>query len=357
MILQDIINTLSLPEFYFAVFRSATPVLLTTLGAMIASRSGTNNIALEGTMLISAFVGVVVSAFTQSAWIGFFGAVLAGFLISNILAYFILKLNSNSVISGIALNTFASGGTIFALYLLTGEKGASTSLASLKLPSIDIPVIQDIPVIGAILSGHHVLTYAALILVAVIWYMFKYTELGMHIRAVGESPDAAESVGLHVKRVKYTALSLSGILTGMAGAFLSMGYVGLFSAGMTAGRGYIALATQAIAAGNAVIGMLASLLFGFCQSLANYLQSSGIPLQFIQMTTLQLDRLGQHRKHCRLPAAVTTHNRMHRASRERRIEPAQHPAGRPIVAKPAPCQGGGRPSVHFWEYSASTGTR
>ena len=147
MILQDIINTLSLPEFYFAVFRSATPVLLTTLGAMIASRSGTNNIALEGTMLISAFVGVVVSAFTQSAWIGFFGAVLAGFLISNILAYFILKLNSNSVISGIALNTFASGGTIFALYLLTGEKGASTSLASLKLPSIDIPVIQDIPVI------------------------------------------------------------------------------------------------------------------------------------------------------------------------------------------------------------------
>ena len=126
-------------------------------------------------------------------------------------------------------------------------------------------------------------TYAALILVAVIWYMFKYTELGMHIRAVGESPDAAESVGIHVKRVKYTALSLSGILTGMAGAFLSMGYVGLFSAGMTAGRGYIALATQAIAAGNAVIGMLASLLFGFCQSLANYLQSSGIPLQFIQM--------------------------------------------------------------------------
>ena len=251
MILQDIINTLSLPEFYFAVFRSATPVLLTTLGAMIASRSGTNNIALEGTMLISAFVGVVVSAFTQSAWIGFFGAVLAGFLISNILAYFILKLNSNSVISGIALNTFASGGTIFALYLLTGEKGASTSLASLKLPSIDIPVI------GAILSGHHVLTYAALILVAVIWYMFKYTELGMHIRAVGESPDAAESVGIHVKRVKYTALSLSGILTGMAGAFLSMGYVGLFSAGMTAGRGYIALATQAIAAGNAVIGISA----------------------------------------------------------------------------------------------------
>ena len=275
-VIQDIFGTLSLPEFYFAMFRSATPVLLTTLGAMIASRSGTNNIALEGTMLISAFVGVVVSAFSQSAWIGFLGAVLAGFVISNILAYFVLKLHSNSVISGIALNTFASGGTIFVLYLITGEKGASTSLPSLKLPSLTIPVVKDIPVIGAVLSGHHILTYAALILVAVVWYMFKYTRLGMHIRAVGESPEAAESVGIPVGRVKYIALSLSGILTGMAGAFLSMGYVGLFSSGMTAGRGYIA-------AGNAVVGMLASLLFGFCQSLANYLQSSSIPLQFIQM--------------------------------------------------------------------------
>ena len=120
-ILQEILKTLSLPEFYFAMFRSATPVLLTTLGAMISSRSGTSNIALEGTMLISAFVGVVVSAFSQSAWIGFLGAVLAGFIVSNILAYFILKLNSNAVISGIALNTFASGGTIFVLYLITGE--------------------------------------------------------------------------------------------------------------------------------------------------------------------------------------------------------------------------------------------
>ena len=282
-IIQDIFQTLCLPEFYFAMFRSATPVLLTTLGAIISSRSGTSNIALEGTMLISAFVGVVVSAFSQSAWIGFLGAILSGFIISNILAYFILKLKSNAIISGIAINILASGGTIFVLYLITGEKGASTSLASLKLPSVNIPIIQDIPIIGAVLSGHHVLTYASLILVAVVWYMFKYTRLGMHIRAVGESPDAAESVGISVKRVKYIALSLSGILTGMAGAFLSMGYVGLFSSGMTAGRGYIALATQAIAAGNAVVGMLASMLFGFCQSLANYLQASGIPLQFIQM--------------------------------------------------------------------------
>ena len=282
-ILRDILGALSMPDFYFAMFRSATPVLLTTLGAMIASRSGTSNIALEGIMLISAFTGVVVSAFTQSALVGFLGAVFAGFVISNILAYFVLKLKSNAVISGIAINTLASGGTIFVLYLITGEKGASTSLHSLKLPSINIPVIQDIPIIGTILSGHHILTYVALILVFVVWYLFKYTKLGMHIRAVGESPESAQSVGISVNKVKYIALSISGILTGMSGAFLSMGYVGLFSSGMTAGRGYIALATQAISAGNAVVGMFASLIFGFCSSLANYLQSSGIPLQFIQL--------------------------------------------------------------------------
>ncbi len=282
-LLLEILHTLTLPEFYFAMFRSATPVLLTTLGAIIASRSGSSNIALEGSMLMSAFTGVVVSAFTQNAWLGLLGAMLAGLLMSNILAYFALKLKSNIIISGIALNTFASGGTIFFLYLLTGEKGASTSLPSLKLPSIQIPIIKDIPIIGQVLSGHHVLTYIGLILVFVVWAMFKYTRLGMHIRAVGESPEAVEAVGISVKKIKYIALSLSGILAGMGGAFLSMGYVGLFSAGMTAGRGYIALATQAIAAGNSIIGLLTSLLFGFCESLSNYLQSASIPLQFVQM--------------------------------------------------------------------------
>lgn len=282
-VIQDIFHTLSLPEFYFAMLRSTTPVLLTTLGAMIASRSGTNNIALEGTMLISAFVGVVASAFSQSAWIGFFAALLSGFIISNVLAYFILKLNSNAVISGIAINMFASGSTIFVLYLLTGEKGASTSLPSLKLPNLTLPIIEQIPVIGRILSGHHILTYLGFLLVLYVWYLFRYTRLGMDIRAVGESPEAAQSVGISVKKIKYIALCMSGVLTGMAGAFLSMGYLGVFSSGMTAGRGYIALATQAIAAGNAFIGMIASLLFGFCASLANYLQSSPIPLQFIQL--------------------------------------------------------------------------
>ncbi len=269
--------------FWFAVIRSTTPILLTTLGAMIAARAGARNIALEGTMLTASFVGVAASHFTQSAFAGLAFAVLSGIIMSNIIAYFALKLKSNIIISGISLNLMASGMTVFGLYLLTGDKGASTSLNSLVLPSINIPIIENIPVVGSILSGHNILTYVALILVLLVWVMFKYTKLGLRIKAVGESPEAAESVGISVNRVKYIALTMSGALAALGGAFLSMGYVTLFSAGMTSGRGYIALATQAMAGSNPVVGLLTSGLFGFAESMSNYLQGASLPIEFIQM--------------------------------------------------------------------------
>ena len=269
--------------FWFAVIRSTTPILLTTLGAMIAARAGARNIALEGTMLTASFVGVAASHFTQSAFLGLLFAVLSGIIMSNIIAYFALKLKSNIIISGISLNLMASGMTVFGLYLLTGDKGASTSLNSLVLPNINIPIIENIPVLGNILSGHNVLTYVALILVFVVWVMFKYTKLGLRIKAVGESPEAAESVGISVNKVKYIALTMSGALAALGGAFLSMGYVTLFSAGMTSGRGYIALATQAMAGSNPVVGLLTSSLFGFAESMSNYLQGAKLPIEFIQM--------------------------------------------------------------------------
>lgn len=281
--METLISIFTNNQFYFSVLRSATPVLLTTLGAIIASRSGASNIALEGTMLSSAFSGVIVSAFTKNVWLGLLGAVLMGFIMSNILAYFALKLKSNIIITGIALNLMASGATVFALYIIAGDKGASTSLQSLTLPSIEIPIINKIPIIGSVLSGHHILTYIGLILVVVIWAMFKYTSLGLHIRAVGELPESAESVGISVNKIKYIALSLSGILAGLGGAFLSMGYLSRFSAGMTSGRGYIALATQAMAAGNTFIGLATSLIFGFCDSLSIYLQGKSLPIEFVQL--------------------------------------------------------------------------
>lgn len=264
---MELFDILFNQDFWFAVLRSTTPVLLTTLGAIIASRAGARNIALEGIMLTAALVGVVGSALTQNAYLGLLMAVVSGIIMSNILAYFALKLKSNIILTGIALNLMATGGTVFGLYLFTGDKGASTSLHSLALPNINIPIIENIPVIGKILSGHHILTYVGVILVGLIWIMFNRTTLGLRIKAVGESPEAAESVGINVNKIKYIALTMSGVLAAMGGAFLSMGYVTLFSAGMTSGRGYTALATQAMANGNPVIGSLTSGLFGFSESL------------------------------------------------------------------------------------------
>lgn len=281
--MEALLTILLKEDFWFAVIRSTTPILLTTLGAMIAARAGARNIALEGTMLTAAFVGVAASHFTQSAFIGLLFAVLSGVILSNIIAYFALKLKSNIIISGISLNLMASGMTVFGLYLLTGDKGASTSLNSLALPNINIPIIESIPVIGKIISGHNILTYVALILVVLVYIMFKYTQLGLRIKAVGESPEAAESVGISVNKVKYIALTMSGVLSALGGAFLSMGYVTLFSAGMTSGRGYIALATQSMAGANPVVGLLTSSLFGFTESMSNYLQGINLPIEFIQM--------------------------------------------------------------------------
>ena len=238
---MELFDILFNQDFWFAVLRSTTPVLLTTLGAIIASRAGARNIALEGTMLTAAFVGVIGSALTQNAYLGLLMAILSGIIISNILAYFALKLKSNIILTGIAINLMASGATVFGLYLFTGDKGASTSLRSLALPNIDIPLIENIPIIGNVLSGHHILTYIGIILVTLIWVMFNNTTLGLRIKAVGENMEAAESVGINVNKIKYIALTMSGILAAMGGAFLSMGYVTLFSAGMTSGRGYTCL--------------------------------------------------------------------------------------------------------------------
>ena len=156
----DIIFT---TEFAFMVFRVTTPILFTALGAMISRRAGIMNISLEGMMLAGALFGVIGSTYTQSVLAGVACAVASSLALSLIFAYFVLKLRSDLILTGIALNLMASGGTVFLLSVLCGDKGVSTSMNSLVVPSVDIPVIKDIPVLGEIISGHNLLTYGALL--------------------------------------------------------------------------------------------------------------------------------------------------------------------------------------------------
>ncbi|SHJ87966.1 ABC transporter permease [Paramaledivibacter caminithermalis] len=278
--------------FWFAVIRSTTPILFATLGAVVASRAGAINIGIEGTMLTGALMGVIFSAYTQNVWIGLLAAVLSGILVSMLLGYFALKLRTNIVLTGIAINILAAGGTVFLLAELTGDKGISTSLNSLVLPNVNIPIINSIPVIGNILSGHNILTYVAILCIILMHILFNNMSLGLRIKAVGESPEAAESVGIDVFRIKFIALIISGIFAALGGAFLSMGYVSWFSSGMTAGRGFIALAARAIAGNTSLGSLFASFLFGFADTLSNYLQEFSIPVEFIHMTPYLVTIIG-----------------------------------------------------------------
>ncbi len=269
--------------FGFAILRVMTPILLPALGVAISELAGSVNIALEGIMLMSAFFGVIVSAFTGSLFLALLAGLAAGVITGAILAYFHLKLKADIILAAIALNMFASGFTIFMLYLMTGDKGSTSSLKSLVFPEIQIPILKSIPVLGPIFSGHNIMTYIALLAVPFFYVLVFKTPLGLRIRAVGQNPHAAESVGINVNRIKFYALLLSGLFGAFGGLYLSMGYVSWFSRDMTAGRGFIAIAASTLG-GNMPLGMLwSSLLFGFVNSIAIYIASLDIPSELIQM--------------------------------------------------------------------------
>lgn len=280
--MENILRIICSTEFFYSIFRVTTPILLAALGAMITSRAGVVNIGLEGIMLFSALAGVVTSAWTQSAAVGLLAAILVGVLISALMAYVMLVLRSDITLTGFAVNALGSGCTVFLLYVICNDKGISSSLASKVLPKVNLPLIQDIPFVGKVLSWHNIMTYVAFLLIIVIYWLVNKTPLGLRIRAVGENPHAAESVGIKVTRIQLIAMLISGVLAGMAGAYMSMGYVSWFARDMMAGRGFIALAAQQLGQGTVVGSMLASLAFGAADSLANNLQALRLPSEFVQ---------------------------------------------------------------------------
>lgn len=272
----------SLITFIPAILRVTTPILLAALGVLISERAGVLNIGVEGMMLSGAFAGVVVSAATGSAWLGFLAALVVGGLLGAALSFAVHVLKSDLILSGIALNMAAAAGTTLLLFMLTGDKGMSGSLSSKVLPSLTIPVIAGIPILGTLLSGHHILTYAAFLAVPGVGLFLMRTPMGLRLRAVGENPESAEIAGINVRRVQVGALVASGVFAGAAGAFLSMGYVSWFSQNMSAGRGFIALAAEVMGHGSATGTMFASLLLGIAEALSIALQGVGLPSELMQ---------------------------------------------------------------------------
>lgn len=279
-------------DFFDAILRMSTPLVFVGMAAVIGAKADILCIAYEGMMLFAALGGVLGSAYSQNLLVGVLCGVACAIFIAAIFAYFVLYLDARPLLSGLALNTLASGGTVYVVYLLTGMKQNTSNLVSLKFPDITIPGIDAIPVVGDILSGHNLMIYLAFISVVVVWFLIKKTTLGLRIRAVGRNPDAAASVGINVKKTKFIALLLSGILAAFGGMYMSMGYLPYFTTDMTAGRGFIAIAAQNMGLGNPALTMLFSVVFGAAMAVGNMAQSYRLPSQFASMMPYVLTLLG-----------------------------------------------------------------
>jgi simple sugar transport system permease protein len=272
--MHNFLKLLLTPEFFFSILRISAPIIFATLAAVVVEKAGFANIGLEGLMMFSALSGSLVSYYSQSWFWGLLAALAAGIIMSLVMGFFAFQLKTDIILVGIAINMMGSGGTLFLCKVITnlteGKAMASTTgliTRSLCIPDIRIPILNRIPFLGSVLSGHNLLTYLAFILVVLTSVILYKTPLGLNIRSVGENTDAAASVGVSVLRVKYIAIAFSGLMSGFGGAFMSMSYAQGWSQDMVSGRGFIALAAQAMGGGECLGGTLSAIMFGFAQAL------------------------------------------------------------------------------------------
>jgi ABC-type uncharacterized transport system permease subunit len=265
------------PDLFAAAVRIATPLALAAIGGTICERSGVVNIALEGMMLAGAFAGTVVALATGSVWLGVLCAVLTGMLLASLHAFSAITLRADQVVSGTAINILALGVTGFLMEVIYGHPGSTDSIVTLK-PVFDFggPTSGVIGTawqwIDQVLLSYTPIVYVTIVLAAVLqWALFR-TRWGLRLRALGEHPRAADTVGISVTRGRYVAVLVSGALAGLAGANLTLEQVGSFTENMTNGRGFIALAANIFGRWTPVGSFLASLLFGFADALQIKLQ-------------------------------------------------------------------------------------
>ncbi|MEV6927592.1 ABC transporter permease [Dactylosporangium sp. NPDC051485] len=258
--------------------RVAAPVLLAGLGGLITMRAGVYNIALEGQMITGCFAAIAVTAWTGNIYLGIVGGMLAGALVSALLALAVLRFGANDIVASIAINLLAAGLTAFLLHAIFGVQGTFRPDGMVGLPAIRIPLLEKVPILGPALSGQTLLVYVAVVLVAVTHIMLYRTPFGLAIRAVGEKPDAARTAGVSPTLVKAVSVLYSGLLSGIAGAHLALGYASEFTVGMTAGRGFTGFSAAIFGQLNPWYTWAASLMFGLAEALGLRVQLSSIAL-------------------------------------------------------------------------------
>jgi simple sugar transport system permease protein len=264
-------------DFLTSAIRFSTPLLGASLGEIISERAGVVNIGLEGTMLCGALAGVLGSYFSGSPWVGVAAAIVTGSLVALVHAFFSITLVVNQVVVGMAINIGALGMTTFVARLVFG---ITQQVRVSSLDPVKIPLLGDIPVVGPVLFNQSMLVYLIYLLVPIVAFFLMRTEAGLRLRAVGEHPEAAASVGIAVVRVRYIAVLICGALAGLAGSFFSLVQLSSFVEGMTGGRGYIALAVVIVGKWTPWRAALAALLFGALDAIALRAQALAINVPY-----------------------------------------------------------------------------
>ena len=264
-----------------STIRNATPLVFAALGGMFSERSGVVNIGLEGLMLISAFAGVVGAFLSGSAVVALGFALAAGLIFALIHALMCVTFEADQIISGTAINLLALGGTGFLMVSVFGTGGTSPRVEGFG--EVPIPLLSSIPVVGPALFAQSVLVYLMYVMVPVTFFVLFRTPFGLRLRATGESPEAVDTAGVSVGRMRYYGVALSGVLASLGGIYLSMGLLSAFTEGMTNGRGFIALAALIFGRWNPIGAAGAALLFGFAQAVTFSAPQEVIPNEFLQM--------------------------------------------------------------------------
>ena len=281
-----------LPEILSSTIRMSVPLILACLAGLWSERSGVVDIGLEGKMLAGAFAAACAAAYFQSAWMGLLFAILVSVGMSLVHGYAAINQRGNQVVSGVAINMLASGLCVVLGNTWYGEGGRTPALQpTMRFMPIDFPghdALFAMPVIGAIAKiflDHSILTFVAFALVPITAWALAKTRFGLRLRAVGENPQAVDTAGISVAKLRYQAVIIAGILCGIAGSFLATSLSASFVRDMSAGRGFMALAALIFANWRAWPALYACLLFGFLQAIGNFLQGAHlgdveIPVQF-----------------------------------------------------------------------------
>ena len=272
-------------SFLSAAVRMAIPLAYAALGEMISQKSGTINIGLEANMLGGAFLGFAVTYWTGSLPLGFLAGMVAGACFGLLHAFFSIYLRQNQNVIGTALNLFALGLTSYMFQVIV-NRTAGNYPQILTLPTLPIPLLCKIPLIGDAFFNKDIIAYLLYALIIVLVWFLNQKAWGMSLVSVGENPKAADTVGLPVFRIKYLAAAFNGLMSGLGGAYLVLGQLGMFSENVTSGRGYIALSLVVFGRRNPVGVCLAALFMGAANALQFKMQALGVDMPIQVFTGL-----------------------------------------------------------------------